>query len=479
MKAVAILLGALLALPGAWAAPAQGVLHLAGPATFQAPSVHSGGALTAYCGSTGGVGSFILRASRVHVDAYEADYVDAQTPVADHVNYRTGLQHASYDLTDVTATLSGDPAPGWLGVDLFEGGSLLANATAGASLAQEDGILGNGPTGDNPEAPAYAHRVDGGLVLGSVASWEYAGKGSVKVSGLSLDLRARENETVLATGWSRGEGPVATLAQRWALLAFPAGSLSLASALPCSVALRSDAARWTGEAVLTGASGVLDVGGRSYEAQGGPATVAGALHADATPAGQGMDLRLEGDVQTTSLASANVPTSATGLVVWPWIALAALAVTGGGALALLRPRKREGLALGAEELAALAEIAAESDQFDDALAWNARARDASRTSARLWLDEGYYLERLGRTDEAFAAYRTAAELGAPGDARLCEARLLLKLGSHSDAESSLIEALRASPASVLEAESPDFAPLARRPRVRAAMDEARRIMERG
>jgi tetratricopeptide (TPR) repeat protein len=156
--------------------------------------------------------------------------------------------------------------------------------------------------------------------------------------------------------------------------------------------------------------------------------------------------------------------------------LGALAILGGGAGAVLLKRRHDSLALGAEECAALAEMAVEAGQFDEALTWNVRARAASPRSARLWLDEGFYLERLDRPHDALAAYRAAAGLGAVADACLHEARLRLALGALAEAEDKLVDALHASPASLLEVEDGGFEALLRRPRVRTAMDAARRAL---
>lgn len=479
VKALGLLLGVLLMLPGALAAPANGTLHVAGPMKLQAASAHDASGIAIFCGATSGVLSFELRIPRLHVDLFQVNYTSVALPGIDRARVNESSRHDSYDLTNVVGSMAGGPAVGWLGVDVAAEGRLLASATPGASLVLDDGsTIGTGPTGSRAGSPVYTRQIDHGLGVDSIESWSYAGAGVMKMEGLTLDLRAAENESTLQTGDVWGGMTAGAESEQWAVLTFPAGTLKLTTALPCIAAVHADEARWSGEATFSGATGSLDVGGKTYDAQGQVDSLTGALTASVAPASGGMDVRVGGDLASASMASGAIVGKAPAPSVLPWILLGALLLTGGGATAIaLRRWRALPRELGADECASLAAVAAEAEQFEEALSWNARARAASPTSARLWLDEGYYLEELERHVDALAAYDAAAGLGAVSDAKLCAARLLLKMGDAPTAETRLIEALRASPATLLDAEGPEFAPLARRPRVRAAMDEARRTLD--
>lgn len=127
------------------------------------------------------------------------------------------------------------------------------------------------------------------------------------------------------------------------------------------------------------------------------------------------------------------------------------------------------LELSAEDYAILASSAADCEEWGRALGFIQHAKRLAPTSARLSLDEGYFLQELGRLDEAAAAYQVASELTSAGDAQFLLGLLLARLGRADDAALAIIEAMRRSPEVALDVEEePDLGGLARDPRVRRA-----------
>lgn len=103
-----------------------------------------------------------------------------------------------------------------------------------------------------------------------------------------------------------------------------------------------------------------------------------------------------------------------------------------------------------EELVTLAEYSADREEWARALGFVRLAIKKAPTSARLRMDEGYFLESLGRTKAALESYRKASELTAEGDPLFHVGRLLLGLGQETAAVEALAAALDRSPELVLD-----------------------------
>lgn len=83
-----------------------------------------------------------------------------------------------------------------------------------------------------------------------------------------------------------------------------------------------------------------------------------------------------------------------------------------------------------DEAIVIARDAAEREEWDEALVWTRRARDAAPSSAALLMDEAFFLEKLGRKRDALALYDEAAERTPDdGDADFHAANLMLQLGA--------------------------------------------------
>lgn len=126
-----------------------------------------------------------------------------------------------------------------------------------------------------------------------------------------------------------------------------------------------------------------------------------------------------------------------------------------------------------EELVALAEHAADQEEWARALRFLRLAIAKAPTSARLRFDEAYFLESLGRPNAALEAYRGASELTQDGEPLFHAGRLLLRLGREADAIAAFAMAFERTPELVLDVDGdPDLASVATTPAFRKARRRA-------
>lgn len=128
-----------------------------------------------------------------------------------------------------------------------------------------------------------------------------------------------------------------------------------------------------------------------------------------------------------------------------------------------------------EAWVALANEAAADQRWTDALAYTERALAFARTSSRLFLNKAFFCERLGRFEEALAAFEAAAWLSPEdGEADFNLALFLEARGHPADAlEPAVLRALAKSPDLAEEILVEGLFPeLLGRERVRAALRDA-------
>lgn len=132
--------------------------------------------------------------------------------------------------------------------------------------------------------------------------------------------------------------------------------------------------------------------------------------------------------------------------------------------------------LNADEYVALAAYSADSEEWKRALHFTREAIRLAPTSARLRMDEGYFLQELGRTKDALRAYEAAAELADDGEPLFHVGILLARMGRHGEAAAAFIRAFERSPELALEVNDiPEVSETGRDPAFR---DARRRALSR-
>lgn len=167
----------------------------------------------------------------------------------------------------------------------------------------------------------------------------------------------------------------------------------------------------------------------------GPVTLSGPQRMRLAPEGPHDLPQLRVELASTVRAPSPfaAPPAAVRSVVGAFLAVAVLLV---GCAALARRTL-----LSPEWCAARADAAAERGNDARALRWTRRALRGAPTSTQLRANEGWFLERVGRAEEALAAYRRADD----PHAMLLSAGLLARLGREHDADAQLFAALSRAP----------------------------------
>ncbi|HEX2022668.1 MAG TPA: tetratricopeptide repeat protein, partial [Candidatus Thermoplasmatota archaeon] len=131
-----------------------------------------------------------------------------------------------------------------------------------------------------------------------------------------------------------------------------------------------------------------------------------------------------------------------------------------------------------EDYARLARLAAEEGNFEEALRLTREARRASPSSARLAVDEAYFLSQSGDDDAAARLLEETLEKEPDAEGMLMLARILVRRPERlADAGAWAARALRTNAAALLEIErDPDLRAVAALPDVHAAMSKARRML---
>ena len=478
MRRAGLLALVALTMPTVLAAAAEGDLALQSLA-FHAPAAGGLDLHAAYANDTTRVARFELTAETLEVRVWRGHEVEARLLPDEYLKYRTSTESSSWMLTDVRVTLAA-AGPGWLGVRWAPDAE--ATLPRGSVVAfHDESVVGFGGTpgmdAESPDQPFFRETFRAPhLHVDGVEALALEGDGVLRLSGLDLDVLARENASRLATGTTRDEGPAGRATVAWATLTFTRGTLRVEGLADAQAQALGATLAWTGGATLQGAEGVLQDADRVWRPATPAETLEGTFQGTLLPADGRIHAALAGDVTGgTLVAMARAPAPAGGAALaLPWLILGVGLLVGSGATyAVLRRRARLGRP-GVEDLLDLALQSAEAGDTERALAWIRRARAAAPASERLALEEAAILEAGGEDEAALRAYRAVAEAG-NGEACWLLARGLARRGAHADDVAPWIRrALEREPVLAYEIEEDEaLAPHLRRADVRDALDAAR------
>lgn len=365
--------------------------------------------------------------------------------------------------------------PGWLGIRA-QGGEVSSSAlsiqtvTSKASL-----ILGdpNASVDDNEELPYFRAKLSDPTLVQESGSWTLSGSARIKLMGPTVALRANENETTIETGQMPDPSNPLAEVRRYVILEVQSGNFSFVA--PATLASIDVQVSWDGVGVLHGADGKVANGIKEWRATGADSQLDGAFRAELRPARDhaAIIIGLQGDLRATSmtpwLRSPTAPGSFTG-----WILLVAAAALGAGSAATRAWRRsRSHPDLEVEELASVADAAADAEEFARAATLLRLAREQSPASTRLALDQAYFLWRDGKSQAALRILNERVLAGDP-DALQLKARILLRAGDEPAAAQAFIDALERAPVLVLDIDGDaELERLTRRTDVSEAVRRAR------
>lgn len=420
-------------------------------------------------------------AAALTVRLYEERHLSAS--IADQrPKLRIANTDPAWQLHDVLLTISPEN-PGWLGIHASTA-EVVEEASEPIVIepqgAQRVGTGISDLDRDQPSDPYYLVHTGTGMISRTSSEWGVFGAASAKIFGPSVTLEARENTTTITTGQFQDPTNPAQIVTRWLVLETSDFSLN-ATETPARLFSKSASVTWEGEALLGPTQGAIEGEQAVWKARGSsPESLAGRFSSSitASPSGDTLTIRLEGDLRTTTLGSTAVPRAPiTWFTWWPVLLAIALGVAGGSALVLRRKPARgdQGTTvLGADEYADLADRAADAERFDEAAEWASRARELSPTSKRLALDQAFFLFMSGAPDRARYILEDPL-LSDDADAALLHARLLIESGDFPAAGACLARALHEEPLVLLDIESdPGYAILLQLPEVQRARRDARR-----
>ncbi|MEA3201385.1 MAG: hypothetical protein QOE90_2813 [Thermoplasmata archaeon] len=259
----------------------------------------------------------------------------------------------------------------------------------------------------------------------------------VGIYGYDATLAAAENVTREQTGEQPPPRPLPLLppvlgageaSDTWLVLHLTNATVRVEAA-SVQAALADLDAKVDGEVRVAHATGSVTTG-RGSRSVDGPLVIGGEHTIHATPEpGEGNSPALRIEVARAPLPAAPLSASTRRA------GLALLTLAGAaGASALVGVGARRTL-LSAEWCAARADLAAERSRFRAALLWTRQALRRAPTSRELRANEGWFLEQVGRCDEALASYLAAAD----AESSLLAARLLARQGREAEAH-DLVEA---------------------------------------
>lgn len=412
---------------------------------------------------------------------------------------------STHDRLQVVPAEASDHA-GWPGIVPGSGSRVTLSAPAFAAEPRPTETLSserNVSSGEADDAkPFYIEQAPGPLLyIEQPGAVTFTGPGKLKVMGLDFWTVSEGHRSKVETGrWVTESGTIKEHRWRWAVITFTTGTLDFNATAPVRIAAKDAAASFDGKLACTPTVGTLRAGGRDYAVTDEPATIAGRFTADLKPNTTGtLDITLAGSLRGTSLQPKPAPTLAgNGVALW-LVGLFAVAVVGGGAVAILARRRTRAKpraepnppAVATSEPTARAVVIAEAappvvmdsdapepaavepapsapvarvdeDPEESAASLLHRARAAAArkdwtTSAALfelalhrapgeraaWLDLGHVRYNAGQYPEALAIFTRARLLDKTGEAELMAAMCLAAVGQGESAGDWLMEALRA------------------------------------
>jgi hypothetical protein len=420
---------------------------------------------------------------------------------------------------------------GWLGIHPMNGGSLDFTPSGAATLdpsplftfaSPEADSVGtqnqHGGNRENADQPWFIQKSAAPNVIATQPGVAVqSGPAELKIKGADVAMRSDTNATAYRTEDTSAQGPARERVQRWLVITFDSGDVTITSnGAPFQIAAPSAAVAFDGNARFVPDSGSLQLGGVTYPADAGsPATIDGRLSAIVTPAsgGDALGMTLRGDARAASFVRVAAPgTSAAFSWLWVGVGAVALVVVGGAVVVVKKRRVRPIAAIRARfrkpKLAPLApviggppasvepappESRAVVAQVAESYAERAHAaalaknwpvaidlmQRALRTHPELpdgHLELGRALLQDGQTDEAILAFEKAAWTSQDGEAETWCAVASVNASHEDQAEGYLLDALgrkELHPDVLADIqERPELAKLRERPRVKTALDAA-------
>lgn len=421
-------------------------------------------------------GDFVtLSAPRAVIERHERTRVRTG-PVEQYAGHAV----STFGLTDVVLSLE-RPA-GWLGLASKGDARLRGSPGEGVELAAAPpGPIGNWRGANVPEdrVPAFAREVAAHLAMDAPIVAEASGDLVLKVYGSVVAFRAAENDSRVETGPTPVVADVPGAERdRWLVVRLASSTGVVAIASPCSLAASVLDLETAGTLSVPSARGEIHVGGDAHAVDGEPVTIEGPLRVRFAPREEGgsslLGLVFEEDVGAASIGTGYISASKPGLAFGRWAAGGAILVLVASALAVGRARGRALLApLTVEQCVEMADAAAAAGRYESALTWTRCALAQAPSSARLHMDQAWFLWELGQVDSAFRAAEKASALGNGGETPYLAALLFARAGEDARAATHLLRAIVHSPELALHAaDEPAFQSL------REVPDLARAIRDR-
>lgn len=459
-----VILCAVALAPPAQAIAASGELLAEGPWQVVGPALTQVQPAGVYLAEAPGLASFSLTAASVEV--IQLRRVSAQAQVVD---VAPRVEDRSYEVTLVSLSLLATPEGGWLGI-YPESASATLESSMLVGESSAPAAYGNGRATPEvaPDPQVRAYSVDARephVLLESAGKLVITGDFALKFEGPDLAVLAAENSTQIETGYTPPRLGAGIAENRWAFLRVTEGRLELVSESPFALPAPEAEIDWNGILRLAPRSGGIEAAGTSYLSDGRAATLEGTFTGRFLARGDSTDttMLLEGDLESTTLGRVSAPAD-TGRGASGWLLVGAVAtvVAAGVATYAVVGRRRAAPLFSTDEYVRLAAEAAEAEDYDAALGWTRKARVGAPTSARLATDEGFFLERLGETGPALAAYARAMALSDDGEPEFLAFLLASRLDLEEEAARCLIAALDKSPSLVLGLEPRQLATVAHR-----------------
>lgn len=416
--------------------------------------------------SEGGLATLALfapdatRLDRLDIDAASVRVLRYTLTIAGPLDVAVDREEADFLLTNVTMTLTKRPEVGWIGgVASGDAQARLVASTFDVETATTSqlGLIQSGGAGpDDPASAAFAHTIDVPHVALATGLAGLEGTFYLKLYGPDFSVVAAENESRIETGESTTDATSLTRERTWVVLELNDADARFAPAIPAQAGGRHiDFAAATRVAARF-VTGHVQTETTAYAADGGNDVLAGTLQVNVSPSATSRQsiVAATGELATTSLRmQPGAPGGAAGSTSWGLLLVGAVIVgaLGGGALVMRRSRKSDNDA-DVDLLMDRMHRHAEEERWDAALDAADRAILLAPASARLWMERGYFLERLGRDDEALAAYEHSSALRETAEIAFLATRPLARAKRWNEAAEQALRALALEPSYALEAE---------------------------
>lgn len=345
-----LLLVGLLTLPLAIAAPSTGAFVTRGAVGFTGTTNATFPSAVLYLPDTSRVGiSGTFPLARVCEYEWHSQEVSMGSPLFWAPVTKQGPCFDQRNL--VLGLILGANNSGWLGIHPRAGGALDFTPSGSANLEPRPSVIIASPESDsvgtntrqgereNAEQPWFNARSTEAVVVADQSGVAVQrGPAELKIKGADVTMRSDTNTTSYATGDTSADGPVHERIQKWLVITFDVGEVTLTSdASPFQIAAGSATVDFNGTTRFIAASGDFDAGaGKATANDGDTTTIEGSFTATLTPkpAGDALGVSLAGDTRDATLGFVRVAVpvpAAKSAFPWLWfgVGLVALVLVGG------------------------------------------------------------------------------------------------------------------------------------------------------